>query len=53
VNWSIACIHFGISGSIPDRGRLRHCPAAITTNSTPISSLIASTAVDDPEFVSS
>ena len=53
LNWSIVCIHFGISGSIPALGRLRHCPAAITRNSTPISSLITSTAVDEPESVSS
>ncbi len=50
---SIAAIHFGISGSWPGCGRLRHCPNASTRKASPNSSSIQSTAVELPESGSS
>ncbi len=35
VKWSTASIHFGIGGSTPAFGRLRHCRTAKTRRSTP------------------
>ena len=35
VKWSTASIHFGIGGSTPAFGRLRHCRSAKTRRSTP------------------
>ena len=35
VKWSTASIHFGIGGSTPGFGRLRHCRSAKTMRSAP------------------